>query len=104
MDTWKMEKHIIKDGADTYPWREVFAYWPVTTLSGKRVWWKKIWKRRVWIAYGSGFHMEPAIQYGTAFDMLNDPYEVRFEDDFSVTQGPEPKKVLPWEMLKRLIT
>lgn len=62
---------IITDGADCYPWREVFIWWPwVTTVTGKRIWWKRIYKRRVWIVWGSGFHMEPETQYATAFDLL----------------------------------
>ena len=61
---------IICDGADCYPWREVFALWPVKTIGGKRVWWKRVYKRRVWVVWGTGFHMEPEVQYATAFDLL----------------------------------
>lgn len=61
---------IITDGADCYPWREVFAYWPVKTVTGKGVWWKKVYKRKVWVVWGTGFHMEPETQYATAFDLL----------------------------------
>ena len=61
---------IITDGADCYPWHEVFAYWPVKTISGRYVWWKKVFKRKVWIVWGTGFHMEPETQYGTAFDLI----------------------------------
>lgn len=67
----KMEYSIIHDGAGCYPWREVFVWWPwVTTVSGKRVWWRRIYKRRVWIVWGIGFHMEPETQYATSFDLL----------------------------------
>lgn len=66
-----MEYTIITDGADCHPWREVFIWWPwVTTVTGKRVWWKRIYKRRVWIVWGTSFHMEPETQYATAFDLL----------------------------------
>lgn len=61
---------VITDGADCYPWREVFAWWPVKTVTGRGVWWKKVYKRRVWVVWGTGFHMEPEVQYATAFDML----------------------------------
>ena len=62
---------IITDGADCYPWREVFVWWPwVTTVYGKRVWWQKVYKRKVWVVWGTGFHMEPEVQYATAFDLL----------------------------------
>ena len=72
----KMEYTIITDGADCYPWHEVFVWWPwVTTISGKRVWWKKVYKRKVWVVWGTGFHMEPETQYATAFDLLDDSYD-----------------------------
>lgn len=65
---------IITDGADCYPWREVFALWPVKTVNGKYVWWKKVFKRKVWLVWGASFHMEPEVQYATAFDLIKDPY------------------------------
>lgn len=61
---------IITDGADCYPWREVFAWWPVKTITGRRLWWTKVYKRRVWLVWGSSFHMEPEVQYATAFELL----------------------------------
>lgn len=62
---------IITNGCDCYPWHEVFAWWPVKTISGKRIWWEKVYKRRVWLVWGTGFHMEPEVQYATVFDMIN---------------------------------
>jgi hypothetical protein len=66
----KMEYTIIEDGADCYPWREVFAWWPVKTVTGRGVWWKRVYKRKVWVVWGTGFHMEPETQYATAFDLI----------------------------------
>jgi hypothetical protein len=67
----KMEiTQYITNGCDCYPWREVFAWTPTKTISGKYVWWKKLYKRRVWAVWGSGFHMEPEVQYATTFDLL----------------------------------
>lgn len=63
---------IITDGADCYPWREVYAWWPVKTISGKHVWRQKIYKRKVWIVWGTGFHMEPETQYAELFEILKD--------------------------------
>jgi hypothetical protein len=63
---------IITDGADCYPWREVYAWWPVKTISGKYVWRRKIYKRKVWIVWGTGFHMEPETQYAELFEILKD--------------------------------
>lgn len=62
----------IFDGADCYPWREVFAWWPVRTISGRRVWLKPVYKQKYWAVWGTGFHMEPRVEYGTVFDILKD--------------------------------
>jgi hypothetical protein len=70
-----MEYSIITDGADCHPWHEVFVWWPVKTINGKRLWWCKAFKRKVWVVWGTGFHMEPEIQYATAFDMITDPWQ-----------------------------
>ena len=61
---------IITNGCDCYPWHEVFAWLPKTTVGGRRVWWTKVYKRRVWAVWGTGFHMEPLVQYATLFEML----------------------------------
>ena len=66
-----MEQTIIKDGAGCYSWRETFIVWPKTSISGKRLVWTKAYKRKVWIVWGAGFHMEPEIQYATLFDILS---------------------------------
>lgn len=71
LDVRKMDYTIITDGADCYPWREVFAYWPVKTIAGRYVWWTKVFKRKVWVVWGTGFHMEPETQYATAFDLVS---------------------------------
>ncbi len=65
-----MDYTVITNGCDCYPWHEVFAYLPRKTVSGKTVWWRKIYKRKVWVVWGTGFHMEPLTQYATAFDLL----------------------------------
>ena len=65
-----MEYRIIEDGADCYPWRQVYAWWPVKTISGRYVWREKIFKRRVWVVWGTGFHMEPVVEYATFFDLI----------------------------------
>ena len=61
---------IITDGCDCYPWRAVFAWLPVKTVSGQRAWGVKLYKRKVWVVWGKGFHMEPEVQYATLFDIL----------------------------------
>ena len=66
----KMEYTIIENGCDCYPWREVFAWWPVKTVSGQRAWGIKLYKRKVWVVWGTSFHMEPEIQYATLFDLM----------------------------------
>ena len=66
----KMEYTIITDGADCYPWMETFIMWPRTSITGKKLFWTKAYKRKVWVVWGTGFHMEPETQYATAFDLL----------------------------------
>lgn len=66
---------VITDGVDCYPWHEVYAWWPVKTIAGKYVWRTKVFKRRVWVVWGTGFHMEPEVQYATAFDLIKDTHE-----------------------------
>jgi hypothetical protein len=74
---WNLERQgmevtsIIIDGADCYPWREVYAWWPVKTINGKYVWRQKIFKRKVWLVWGASFHMESEVQYATVFDLIN---------------------------------
>lgn len=65
----------IYDGADSYPWRETFAYWPVKTIGGRYVWLQKVYKRKFWVIWGTGFHMEPEVEYGNLFDVLTNPCE-----------------------------
>ena len=68
-----MDYAILTEGAGCYPWRKVFVWWPwATTITGQRIFWKKIYKRRVWLVWGNGFHMEPETQYATLFEILNE--------------------------------
>lgn len=66
----KLDYQIIRNGADCYPWMEFFAIFPRKTVTGKRIFWQKAYKRKVWVVWGTGFHMEPEVQYATAFDLL----------------------------------
>lgn len=72
----KMEiSQYITNGCDCYPWMEIFAFFPKRTVSGRIVWWKKLYRRKVWAVWGeTGFHMEPEVQYATAFDLLTFDY------------------------------
>jgi hypothetical protein len=65
-----MEYHIVKDGADCYPWTEYFALLPRKTITGQRIFWQKAYRRRVWVVWGTGFHMEPETQYADLFEIL----------------------------------
>lgn len=72
----KASYEIITDGCDCYPWHEVYAWWPVKTISGNYVWRQKVFKRKVWVVWGqANFHMEPEVQYASLFDLLE--YEDR---------------------------
>ena len=70
LDIRKVEYTIIENGADCYPWHEVYAWWPVKTIAGRYIWRQKVFKRKVWVVWGTGFHMEPEVQYATAFDLI----------------------------------
>lgn len=79
-DNWSpVEYTIITDGCDCYPWREVYAWWPVKTIYGERVWGERVFKRKVWISWGHGFHMEPHVQYATAFDLITYDPNARYQ-------------------------
>ena len=65
----------IFDGPDCYTWREVFAWWPVKTVSGQYVWLRKIYKQRYWVVWGAGFHMEPHVEYAELIDILKVEYD-----------------------------
>jgi hypothetical protein len=68
----KLDYTILTDGAGCYPWTEYFAVIPRRTISGERIFWKKAYKRRVWVVWGNGFHMEPEVQYATLFEILKE--------------------------------
>lgn len=72
-DYKKMEiTQRIYDGCDCYPWRQTFALWPVKTISGRYIWFRKIYKRKFWVVWGTGFHMEPEVEYAGLFEILSD--------------------------------
>jgi hypothetical protein len=57
------------------PWREVFAFLPVTTMAGERVWLKNVYRREA-LEYGdSRLYHGPEIIYGTIFDVLKEQYD-----------------------------
>ena len=69
---WEKVKvtQVIADGPECYPWKEMYAWLPVRTVSGKIAWRKTIYKRKVYVVWGTGFHMEPVVQYATDFDLI----------------------------------
>lgn len=62
----------IHNGADCYPWRKVFVIFPRRSISGKLLFFETAYKRRYWAVWGTGFHMEPVVEFGTLFDILKD--------------------------------
>lgn len=66
-----MEYSIIKDGAGCYPWTETFVIFPKKTITGVSLFWIKAYKRKVWVVWGTGFHMEPVVQYATLFELIS---------------------------------
>ncbi len=63
---------IITDGCDCYPWHEVYAWWPVKTITGKWIWLEKVFKRKIWLVWGASFHMEPETEFATFFELVAD--------------------------------
>jgi hypothetical protein len=61
-------------GPGCYNWRLWFAWYPVKTLSGKRVWRKTVYKRNVRLVFRPGAIIEDRIQYGTVFDTFKNKY------------------------------
>jgi hypothetical protein len=71
LDMQRIERtQIITDGAGCYPWTEFFSILPRKTVTGKRIFLTKAYKRKVWVVWGWSMHMEPETQYATAFDLL----------------------------------
>lgn len=60
------------NGPDCYRWRKTFAYLPVKTVRGKYVWLRTVYKQKYWAVWGTGFHMEPEVEYAELFDVLID--------------------------------
>ena len=71
LDMQRIEKTVITNGCDCYPWTEHFAWWPVKTITGLRAWGVKVYRRKVWIVWGWSMHMEPETQYATLFEILD---------------------------------
>ena len=82
---WEKMKitQIITDGPNCYPWKEVYAWFPTRTVSGKYVWRQKIYKRKVWVTWGISFHSEPFVQYATDFDLISGAADLVGKDGVS---------------------
>lgn len=63
--------HVITTGPGTYNWRKTYAWLPVTTITGQKIWLDTVYKRRIWAVWGVGFHMETEVEYATLFDLLS---------------------------------
>lgn len=75
LDMQRIERtQIITDGAGCYPWTEIFVLWPRKSITGASLFWTKAYKRKVWVVWGWSMHMEPEVQYATAFDLLTHDY------------------------------
>lgn len=75
LQTMQVTERIF-DGPDCYTWREVFAWLPVKTVSGKIVWMKRIYKQRYWAVWGTNFHMTTQVEYAEFVDILGQDYDV----------------------------
>ncbi len=69
----KLKQHFgnLKEGTVVsveHDWVPTFALLPHKTITGKYIWLRKIYMRRVWIY--TGFIDEPETQYGDIFEIL----------------------------------
>ena len=60
----------IHDGPDCYPWRKTFVICPRRSITGQPLFLKWAYKRRFWAVWGTGFHMEPEVEYATILEIL----------------------------------
>jgi hypothetical protein len=59
-----------QQSAPVNPWEDWWAWYPVTTIGGERIWLKKIC-RRVVMKYGDQ-RLQLEYEYGTVFDILRE--------------------------------
>lgn len=74
-------KYILTNAHGCYNWKEYYSIIPRKTITGKWVWKKKIYRRKVRII----FHYwsrpldfalyEDIVQYGTSFDVISNVYQ-----------------------------
>ena len=62
------------EGPDCYRWRKVFAFLPVRTISGRYVWFDKVYKQKF---YSRGnkicqdnYSLRQFVEYAEIFDLL----------------------------------
>lgn len=69
MDFVRLNEYTVKY---TSQWNEVFAWYPIKTISNKRVWWKKVYKRKCLeiVKEMQGIASITYYEYGTALDIL----------------------------------
>lgn len=76
---WKLDRHymLMEHNPNIEPgdvvsvehdWVRTFVLLPHRTVSGRWVWLKSVYVRRVWVY--TGFIDEPETQYGDLFDVL----------------------------------
>jgi hypothetical protein len=66
----------IHNGAGCYSWMKTIVLWPRRSITGQSLWLTVAYKRRYWVVWGTGFHMEPHVEYATIFDILSLKEEV----------------------------
>lgn len=61
-------REVDKEGC--YDWVETYALLPKITISGKMLWFKKCYKRRVRIVWKQPYDIDYFMEYATALDLL----------------------------------
>jgi hypothetical protein len=65
-----MNMEIINNAPDCFPWTKCFVILPRRSITGKLLFFKWVYKRKVWIIWGRGFHTVPEVQYANIFEIL----------------------------------
>lgn len=58
----------------SHHWHKVFAWFPVYTIKGRRIWWDYVYKRAYWYIPAHETGVVDGVEYGDIFDVLSDDH------------------------------
>jgi len=77
--------YILVNAHGCYNWKSTFIIFPRMTISKKVVWFTHIYKRKIRVVFHRGYvpidvtPFTDVIQYGNAFDILNNKYDSKIK-------------------------